>query len=140
MVTSLNRSVPARDAGYQGVQYLRKAILPGIPGTAQTIGVLPANAQIIPGSVLSISTLFNGTTPNLDIGYAADSLGVADPKAYGSAIVLTATGVLALDELAAATSLPRNGETTVTATVTGAGNTTGAAEVIIPYTTKNPPS
>jgi hypothetical protein len=139
MATSLNRAVPARDAGYQGVQYLRKAISPGV-FTAQTIGVLPANAQIVPGSVLSISTLFNGTTPNLDIGYAADSLGVADPNAYGSAIVLTATGVLALDEVAAATSLPRSVDTTVTATVTGAGNTTGAAEVILGYVTKNPPS
>jgi hypothetical protein len=128
----------AREYHTQQVHYLRKTIdlsTGGVAvGSAITIGVIPANAQVVVGGGIVVVTGFNGTTPTIDIGYAADSAGAADPNAYASALSLaTAAGLVALDELAAATAAARSVDTTVTATVSGTGTTTGVVNVFLSY-------
>src|SRR5262245_44642025 len=127
----------ARDYHQQLVHYLRKTIdlsAGGLAaGTPIVVGVIPANA-IVTGGGVQTGTAFNGTTPTIDIGYAADSAGVADPNAYASALAVSAaTGYVALDELATTTAKSRAVDTTVTATITGAGTTTGVCDVVITY-------
>src|SRR5262245_18710026 len=127
----------ARDLHLQAVHYLRKTIdlsTGGLAvGTAIVVGVIPAGAVVTHGGVIT-TTGFNGTTPTIDVGYAADSAGVADPNAYASALsVAAAAGLLTLDELATATAAPRSVDTTVTATISGSGTTTGVCVVVLTY-------
>jgi hypothetical protein len=140
MVTSLNNSTnqSARDVSYQLVHYLRKAIGPGsqASGALIDVGTIPAGALIVAnGAGVYVTAEFTGTTNVLDVGYAQDSLGTADPNAYVSALVLpitTAGYFLAFDETTATTSRPRAVDVNVTATWTGTA-TTGSAEIVIPY-------
>lgn len=149
MTTSLNSSVPARDAGYQLVNFLRKRFNIGGAGglvttVSQTVGVIPANAALITGAGVWVTTDLDGTTNTLDVGYAADSLSSSDVNAYATALALPLTtgGFVPFDELVAATGVtakPRSVDTTVIATFTGTA-TTGAIDICIPFLTLNPPA
>jgi len=137
MTTSLNSTTPARDASYQLLHYLRKAInVASVPtGTVVTVGVLPAGAIVVAGlSGIYASADFTGTTNVIDIGYAADSLSTSDANAYASALAipLTTGGFVAVDELATATGRARTVDTTITATWTGTA-TTGSLDVVVVY-------
>lgn len=141
MTTSLNSNVPARDAGYQLVHFLRKQLNVAADGLVTTVVkplglTLPANAAVIPGSGVWVTANFGGTTNTLDIGYAADSLSTADGDAYATALVmpLTTAGFVAFDEIAAGgiTARPRSVDTALTATFTGT-STTGAVDIVIAY-------
>jgi hypothetical protein len=149
MVTSLNQTSPARDRGEQLTHFLRRRINVGQSGglittVAFPVGVLPANAAIVGGGGVWVSTDLGGTTNTLDIGYAADSLSSADADAYATALALPLTtgGFVPLDEIVAATgrtAIPRSVDTTVTATFTGTA-TTGVVDICIPFMPLNPPS
>lgn len=68
MVTSLNQSTPAREAGYEMVQYLCARILPtGVTAQAYKIGSLPAGS--VPVFVHNrVVTALTGGTPLITIG------------------------------------------------------------------------
>lgn len=129
--TSLNNALPVPDNRYPlGVGTMRATITGAMAKGAEIpIGVLPANAALIGGSV-AIVVVFNGTTPTMDIGFAG-SAALNDDIA--SALVLTALANLALDDLAAAGAIPSASNRVVTVKLTGAGNTLGQAEVTILY-------
>ena len=139
MTTSLNTSVPARDASYQLIHFLRKSIDPSTTptGTVVTVGTIPAYAAVLGGlsGVYHVTNLTGGGSTNaVDIGYATDSLASADADAYATALGLltTTAGFVAVDELATATGRPRSVPTTITATWTGSA-TTGTFDVVIAY-------
>ena len=73
MVTSLLNQKPARESGYQEVQYIATRIQAVAGGTTvlRTVGVLPAGCLV--AFVLSkVATAFNGGTPNLTLGTRTD--------------------------------------------------------------------
>ena len=107
-----------------------------------TIGVLPANAAVVSGGGVWVSTDLDGTTNTLDVGYAADTLSSSDVNAYSTALALPLTtgGFVPLDEILAATgrtAIPRSVDTTIIATFTGTA-TTGQIDICIPYMPMNP--
>lgn len=125
----LNRTGPARDAGYQFVHFLQKDINFG--DTSEVIiGTLPKGAVIIkPASGVAINTVFNnGTTNTLHIGSKADN------DLYGTALATGSLGFVPLDENVA---LKMTADTVITATqaISGTAATTGSATVIIAFTT-----
>ncbi len=147
MTTSLNSTPAARDVGYNLVHYLRKRVSIGGAGglvttVSQTVGVIPANAAIVSGGGVWVTTDLDGTTNTLDIGYAVDSLSSSDVNAYATALALPLTtgGFVPLDEIVAATGVtakPRSVDTTIIATFTGTA-TTGAVDICIPFMPLNP--
>jgi len=149
MVTSLNQTIPARDRSEQMTHYIRRRINVGQAGglittVAFSLGTLPANAAVISGGGVWVSTDLNGTTNTLDIGYAADTLSSADADAYATALALPLTtgGFVPLDEIVAATgrtAIPRAVDTALTATFTGTA-TTGVVDICIPFVPLNPPA
>jgi|SRR5262245_40477305 len=137
MVTSLNTTVPARDyISAQMAHYLRKTISPATTPTTTVVvvGTIPANAIVLSSSGVYVTTDLNGTTNVLQIGYAADTLGSADPDAYATNLALATTtgGFVAVDEVTTSTARPRAVDTVITATWTGTA-TTGAFDVVIGY-------
>ena len=131
MVSNLfNQTPPARDMGYCVVEALRKRIVYTDGATVTTVGVIPAGALIIGGGVF-VTTAFNGTTPVIKIGNSDSP--TPDDDAYGTAMVLSALGYIALDELAAVTNTKTAVERTITATMTLTSATAGEAEVIVMF-------
>ena len=128
----------ARHFRKQMIHYLRCGITYADNGTAKTVGILPAGAQII--NLISgvyIRTAFNaGTTNVLDIGTSADD------DLYATDLALGTKAFVALDEAATATNVNTfyvSSDTTITCTValTGTAATAGAAEVVIAYVADN---
>src|SRR6476661_888985 len=102
MTTSLNTTIPARDAGEQQVQYLRKRYTFADVAATVTVGVLPAGASVIGGGV-HVITAFNATTTNvLNVGYIGATT-VA--SAYATALTTAAVGYIVLDELGSTTNI-----------------------------------
>lgn len=126
----------ARDYQKQLVHYVRKHITFADEGNEVVVGYLPAGASVIGGGV-HITTAFDDTS-TIDVGFK-DGNSTADPNAYGTALVATALGFIALDELAAVTNIQQTEDFTVTATLndgTGAVSA-GAADVIVTYVLDN---
>ena len=129
----LQNSIPARNDGYQNVQFLRKNITYADMGKLITLGTIPANALILkPISGVQVNTVFNSaTTTVLDIGTTADGdLFVTDLD------VKTAAAFVPLDE---AVSMVVASDTTLTAQLaeTGAAATAGAAVIVIAFIPPN---
>lgn len=129
----LNRKVPARDAGYQNVQYIRKTIGFADMGKLVKLGTIPAGALILkPQSGVQVNTVFNSaTTAVLDIGSAADG------DLYATDLdVKTAAAFLPLDE---AVSMVVTSDTELTCQLaeTGATASAGAAVVVIAFLPNN---
>jgi hypothetical protein len=136
-MTTLNTGVPARNDGYQGVQFLRKRITYLDYGTTVTIGKLPAGASILPGSGVHIVTAFNSSgTDLLDVGFIGAT---TDPDGYATALTLGAVGFIVLDELATTTNIQGQVEHTVTCAPTqgAADATAGAADITIMFSVPN---
>lgn len=128
----LNRETPARDAGYQNIQYLRERITFADNGVAKVIGTLPAGAVILkPLSGIQVQVVFNAGTNNfIDVGTEAND------DLYGTDLSGTAVAFVPLDE---AVRTDVTVDTVVTATVglTGTAATTGIADVVIAYVPAN---
>lgn len=123
MVTSLNQSTVARDAGYQLVQYIcGRLTLAGADGNVK-IGTLPAGAVILTVST-DIETTLSGGTPVFNVGTASGGAQIA------AAIAITA-GSLNTVPLAALVQ-PLAADTDVWAGTTGAA-TTGDAIVAVTF-------
>lgn len=134
-MTTLNTGVPARNDGYQGVQFLRKQFtFAATTAVAQTLGVLPIGAIVIGAGVI-VSEAFNyGTNNRLDIGTSADDDG------FGTDLALGTVGNIVWDELATSNDLgPYASVTTITFTpdITGTAGTTGIADVYVMYLPSN---
>lgn len=128
MVSNLfSQTPPARDMGYCVVEALRKKIVHTDGATVMVVGTVPAGALIVGGGVF-VTTAFNGTTPVIKVGNLDST---PDDDAYGTAMVLSAVGYIALDELAATTNTKATAERTITATMTLTSATAGEAEVIV---------
>ena len=125
----LNRETPARNAGYQMVQYLRKDITFADMASTVSVGTIPAGAMIIkPASGAQVTTAFNSaTTAVLDIGTSADS------DLYATDLDLkSAVAFLPLDE-AVGFTVTADTEITASPAQTGTAATAGAATIVIAY-------
>lgn len=109
------------------VHYVSVPIVYTTAGT-YTIGKLPAGAAVMGGGVV-ITTAFAGGTPQtLDIGIAGDT------NDFASALVLTAQGVMVLDDLATASKAYMSADTDVIATLSaGATPSAGAGYAYVTY-------
>ena len=123
----------ARQTHLQVVHMIRKTMAwDGTTASAVTVGILPANAVIIPnasGAFVTTAFAADTTAQTLDIGYADDA------DEYASALVLTTAGQIELD---VETDLLIPADRTITATMTaGTAPTAGSLEVIISYVCDN---
>ena len=128
---ALNRDMPARDAGFQNIQYLRKRITFSDTGPV-TVGVIPAGGTILkPISGIQVEQAFDaGTNNNIDIGTTA----VGD--LYATDLSGATVTFAPLDE---AVPLTVTADTAITATVqlSGTPATEGVATVIIGFLPAN---
>lgn len=128
----LNRTTPARDAGYQNIQYLRKNVTFADNGKAVSVGVVPTGALILkPISGAQVEEAFNAATTNtIDIGTAANA------DLYGTALAAGAVAFVPIDE---AVALTVGADTEILATVglTGTAATTGKATIVIAFIPAN---
>lgn len=113
------------------VHYVSVPIVYTTAGT-YTIGNLPVGAAVTGGGVV-ITTAFAGGTPQtLDIGIAGDT------SDFASALVLTAQGVMVLDDLATASKAYMSADTDVIATLSaGATPSAGAGYAYVTYIMAN---
>lgn len=126
----------ARNYHKQLVHYLRKQVTFADEGDVVDVGTIPANAIVIGGGVM-ITTAFNDAA-TIDVGFRGGST-TDDPNGYATALVGTAVGFKALDELAATTNIMQTSPAIVTASVndgTGAVSA-GVAEVVITFVLDN---
>jgi hypothetical protein len=71
MVASLNQSTPARDTGYEGVQYICATLTMAAANLpVQKVGTIPAGAMVLSVNA-RITTVFAGGTPVLGVGSVA---------------------------------------------------------------------
>lgn len=135
----LQQGIPARDAGYQNIQYLRKRMTfdgagQGAVGTsaAFVIGRLPAGAIIQPqASGVDVTTVFNAATNNrLNVGIAGT------PAKYGAVLSLLALGFVPC-AVAVGHRLLVDTDILITPDVTGTAATTGDCDVLIAYILAN---
>jgi len=138
MTTSLNSSVPARDANEQQVHYLRKrfTFADATASAVITVGKIPAFASVTHGGV-HVVTAFNATTTNVvNIGFIGAT---TDASGYASALTTAAVGFIVVDDLGSSKNIQGTVEHTITAspTETGAASSAGVADIIITYVTGN---
>jgi len=97
-----------------------------------TIGTLPAGAMVIDAGFL-VTTAFAGTAAQtIDMGTAAD------PDGFATALVITAAGLKAADELATSDDLYISADTTVSYTLSaGTAPTAGAGYAFVSYILAN---
>lgn len=109
------------------VHYVSTPVVFSRAGT-YTIGKLPAGAAVVDAGVV-VATPFTGGTPQtLDIGVSGDTTD------FASAIVLTAAGVIAADEMATASKAVMSVDTDVLATLSaGVTPTAGVGHVFVSY-------
>jgi hypothetical protein len=124
MVTSLNAGTPAREAGYEMVQYIAGRANPtgAISVYTVKIGTLPQGAIILAVSS-NVETAITGSTPVFNVGTTATGAQIA------ATIALTA-GSLNTVPLAALV-MPLTADTDVYANVSGTA--TGDAYVIVQF-------
>lgn len=132
------RTVSARDAGYQNVQYLRTNVTFADNGTAKVVGVVPAGALLLkPLSGISVNTAFNaGTTNTVNIGHTTDPAASSDADFYATALAAGAVAFVPFDE-AVTQVVPVDRTITATVALTGAAATAGSAEVVIAFIPPN---
>ncbi len=126
----------ARENSRQLVHYLRKRITYATENTAITIGVMPPNALVVGGGVMTVTAFNDSGTDTLDIGFVG---GTTDADGYATLLVIDAVGYIILDELGATTNIMQSVATTVTCIYNGQNNnaSAGVAEVVIMYVVDN---
>lgn len=133
MTGTLNSTVPARNDGYQGVQFMYRNLTHSADNAvARTIGKIPAGSIILKAlSGINVQTVTNaGTNNRIDVGTTADD------DLYGTDLSTATAGFVPLDE---AVGYRVSVDTTITATLdlTGTAATTGDLDVIIAYLPPN---
>lgn len=125
-----------RQLALQVVHTLRKRVTFEDEGTVVDVGILPPGASVIGGGA-HIVTAFDDTS-TIDVGFR-DGSSTDDPNGYATALVATAVGFIALDELATTTNIQQTTDAIVTASVndgTGAASV-GVADVIVTFVVNN---
>jgi hypothetical protein len=126
MGTSLNTGVPARDIGYQMLQYVagRVTALASGAAVAQKIGTVPAGA-IITSIISRVATAITGGTPVLALGTSSTA---------GTQIQGTMAETAGSEQVFPASSLvmPLAADTEVWAHITG-GATAGDAYIAVGF-------
>lgn len=124
-----------RDSGYQMTHYIRKILDVGalVSATPVVIGTMPAMGAPLRADTF-VTALLSGTTNQLTIGFAADSLTTADVTAYVAAATIPASSQVLISHTLNTTNhvTPQNVERNVTVTFTGAA-TTGTLDVIFQF-------
>ena len=128
-----NTGVSATEIGYGVVQVLRKKITFADANTAVVVGKMPAYSHVVGGGI-HVTTVFAGGTPTAGIGFIGNT---TNAVGYASALVTTAIGFIAIDDLATTSNIMQTVETTVTCTP-ATGATSGEAYVIVMFTTSYP--
>ena len=109
------------------VHYFTKSISFANAGQTVTIGILPPGAIVVDAGVV-VTTAFNGSTPTLDIGTAADTDGFATLLALGT------IGRIVADEMATSNDLYSTSQTTISCTLSAmAGASAGVGFVYVEY-------
>lgn len=126
----------ARQYVSQQVHYLRKRITYANSTSTVTVGKIPAGASVIGGGVHVITAFNDSGTDLLDVGFIG---GTTDADGYATALVISAVGFIALDELAATTNIQQSVDTTVTCLYTGqnANASAGIADVVVLFVVNN---
>jgi hypothetical protein len=123
MVTSLNTDKPAREAGYEMLQYVAGRIQAIAAGSSVNvkIGRLPAGA-VITAIHTKVATAITGGTPVLSVGTSSGGTQIQGTiaEAAGSETLLPAAALV----------MPLTAETDVWVNITG-GATAGDAYVIV---------
>jgi hypothetical protein len=130
-MVGLNNQIPARDAGYQNVQYFRKRVQ--FTDTVLTTRFrIPAGAIILlPLSGVDVQTVFNaGTNNRVQIGDASGA------SKYGLNVSLAAVGFVPI-AVAVGHKVAVETDIIVTLDVSGTAATTGDAEVILAFINAN---
>jgi hypothetical protein len=130
----LQSGIPARDAGYQNIQFIRKAFTFADDGSTLTVGAIPADARVVKAiSGVYVDTVFNaGTTNVLDVGPSTDS----GTDLWATDLALGTLGFVPLDE-AVTTKVTVDTTVQFAVDLTGTAATTGAAEVVIAFIPPN---
>lgn len=129
----LQNGIPARNDGYQGVQYLRKRVTVDTFGQGAFVaGVIPAGAIFLAAlSGVDTSTVFNAATTNrFQIGIAG-----AVSK-YGLNLTAAALG-FAPCAVAVGHRVTVDTPILVTPDITGGSQTTGDADILIAFLPPN---
>src|SRR6266576_225939 len=125
MVSQLNRGTPARDQGYEMIQYIAGSIVADAGGAAVNVklGTIPAGAIILQANA-RVQTAITGGTPVLGLGTASGGTQIQGvmSEAAGSEVVFPAAGIV----------LPLTADTDVWATLTG-GATAGQAFIAVSF-------
>jgi predicted membrane metal-binding protein len=127
----LNNQTPARDAGYQNVQYFRKRIQFSDAITTFTFRIPAGSIILAPLSGVDVQTVFNaGTNNRLQIGISG-----AVSK-YGLNVSMAALGFA---PMAVAVGHKVTVETDIlfTVDVSGTAATTGDAELVLAFINPN---
>lgn len=130
-MVGLNSQVPARDAGYQNIQYFRKRVQ--FSDTVLTTKFrIPAGAIILaPLSGVDVQTVFNaGTNNRVQIGDASSA------SKFGLNVSLTAIGFAPM-AVAVGHKVAVETEVLFALDLSGTAATTGDAEVILAFINPN---
>lgn len=123
----LQNGIPARDAGYENVQILRKKITYLVENTVIDIGRIPAGSIIINGGVHVVTAFGDTGTDTLDVGFR-DGSSTDDPNGLATLLDISSVGFKALDELAATTNIMQTKDHIITCTYNGQNNDAAAGE------------
>lgn len=128
----LNRSTPARNDGFQCIQYIRKRFQFSDGAQTVLIGTIPAGAIILgPVSGVDVQTVFNyGTNNRVNIGITGTL------AKYAANLSLTTAGFVPM-AVAVGHHLDVDTEIYGQIDVTGTAGTTGDARFLIAYATAN---
>lgn len=97
-----------------------------------TIGKLPAGAMVVDAGFLVTTPFAGGTPQTIDMGTSTD------PDGFATALVITAAGLKAADELATSDDLYMSADTDVTYTLSaGATPSAGAGYAYVSYIIAN---
>lgn len=128
----LNRNTPARNDGYQNIQWLRGSVTFADNGKEKVIGVIPAGSLILkPISGAQVNVIFDAGTNNfIDIGTKAD------PDFFATDLSGATIAFVPIDE---AVTMRVSADTVITATVglTGTAATAGQADIVIAFIAPN---
>lgn len=128
-----NNIPTARDMGYQGIVYtLAERLVHSRRGTINdfTSGKLPARASVIGGGVHIVTAFNDSGTDTLDVGFR-DGSSTDDPDGYGTLMLVSALGFIALDELAAVTNIRQTKDAILTWRYNGANSDSTAGEAYL---------
>lgn len=127
----LNRTVPARDAGYQNLQYFHKHVLFSDTPTTYTFKI-PAFSIIMPTlSGVDVSTVWNAATTNrIQIGISG-----AVSK-YGLNVTLATLGMQPM-AVAVGHRVTVDTDIVFTMDVTGTAATTGEGDILLVFRPPN---